>query len=249
MKLSRNLTLIVIPVINEFENLKILLPKILGMYSNADLLVIDDSSTDSTNSLVQEIHGKFKNRMLYILNQETLGIGGAHLQGLRIASENNYELIATMDGDLTHDPSDIEKFIHKMTENPQTDLIIGSRFLRKSRIKNWPFSRILLTYAGHLFTLITFQMREDLSSSLRIYRVKTIPRHLLSIRGNIGNEYFALSAYMYKLSNKKISEIDVILNSRGEGNSKLTLVKAVKSIHSTVRLRIFSRQLYQQANE
>jgi dolichol-phosphate mannosyltransferase len=249
MKLPRNRSLVVIPVINEYENLKILLPKILEQYSNVDLLVIDDSSTDSTSSLVQEIQRKFNDRMLYVLNKESLGIGGAHLQGMRFASQNNYELIVTMDGDLTHDPSDIERFIHKMIENPQTDLIIGSRFLRKSRINNWPFSRILLTYAGHLFTLVILQMREDLSSGFRIYRVKTIPRHLLSERAHIGYEFFALSAYLYKLSNKKISEIDVILNPRGKGNSKLTPRKAVKSIHSTVRLRIFSGQLRLQTNK
>jgi dolichol-phosphate mannosyltransferase len=244
VKHSRNLQLIVIPVINEFENLKVLLPKILEMSSNADLLVIDDSSTDGTNSLIQEIQANFESRMLYILNQESLGIGGAHLQGLRFASKNNYELVATMDGDLTHDPSDIGRFIYKMNENPQIDLIIGSRFLRKSRINNWPFLRILLTYGGHLFTMITLQMREDLSSGLRIYRVNAIPRNLLAMEEHIGYEYFALSAYMYKLSNRKISEIDVILNPRRKGNSKLTLTKAVKSIKSTVRLRIFSGQLY-----
>jgi dolichol-phosphate mannosyltransferase len=209
MTSSKEISLVVIPVINEYDNISVLLPRILKNYVDTDVLLIDDASTDETFSFVGELQKRYKNRMLYILNQDSLGIGGAHLQGLRYASENNYDFAVTMDGDLTHDPVDIQRLIHKMINNPQLDLVIGSRFLPGSRINGWSFLRILLTHAGHLFTRVTLQMKPDLSSGLRIYKVNSIPSYLLSIRSQIGYEYFALSAYTYKLEAKNISEIDV----------------------------------------
>ncbi len=215
---------------------------ILENQKNVDVLIIDDLSTDKTSLYVSDLQRKYGSKLLYIFNEESFGIGGAHLQGLRFAHEHNYDFAITMDGDLTHDPADVQRLIHETISNPKTDLVIGSRFLPGSRINGWTFLRILLTYAGHFFTFVTLQMKQDLSSGLRIYKVNSVPNQLLSIKNRIGYEYFALSAYMYKLNEMKISEIAVTLNARGKGKSKLTLIKAVRSIYNTVRLRIFVRK-------
>jgi len=243
MNYSRKLSLVVIPVINEYKNLSILLPRILNNQLDVDVLVIDDASTDSTHLLIQELERNFKSRMLYILNQKSSGIGGAHLQGLIYAREHNYEFVVTMDGDLTHDSLDIGRLIQKITDDDTLELVIGSRFLPDSSIEGWTLSRIVLTHLGHLFTLIILQMSEDLSSGLRVYRVLAIPDAVLSFRNQIGFEYFALSAYAYKLESKRISEIGVILSSRGEGKSKLTFRKALKSIFSTLHLRFYAKRI------
>ena len=145
MTSSKEISLVVIPVINECDNISVLLPRILKNYVDTDVLLIDDASTDETFSFVGELQKRYKNRMLYILNQDSLGIGGAHLQGLRYASENNYDFAVTMDGDLTHDPVDIQRLIHKMINNPQLDLVIGSRFLPSSQINGL----ILLSLEGN----------------------------------------------------------------------------------------------------
>ena len=107
---------IVIPAKNEAASLKTLLPSLLEQFSEAEIIVVDDGSSDATASLCQQ-HGIRCIRHLY-----SKGNGAAIKSGCRHADG---EAIVFMDADGQHTADDIHALIHKYDLG--FDLVIGAR--------------------------------------------------------------------------------------------------------------------------
>ena len=65
------------------------------------------------------------------------GLGKAYLFGFHYALNKDADLVLQMDADLQHDPKELPKFIELASS--QYDVVIGSRLLRESKIKNFSF--------------------------------------------------------------------------------------------------------------
>ena len=61
MNISYSKSIILIPTLNERENLKELIPKIFGLMPNISVLIVDDNSSDGTQELVRSLSADFKN--------------------------------------------------------------------------------------------------------------------------------------------------------------------------------------------
>ena len=122
-------SLILLPTLNEFKNLKNLYSEIKKLNLNMDILLIDDGSTDGTLDVIQEIVNDNPNSNNKILRSERLGIGSAHILGINWCYDREYDFIITMDTDYAHDPKYILDLI-KFRE--EYDLVLGSRFLLKA---------------------------------------------------------------------------------------------------------------------
>ena len=48
-------SLVIIPTYNELENIKLIVPDLLGRYNNLDILVVDDNSPDGTGNFISRI--------------------------------------------------------------------------------------------------------------------------------------------------------------------------------------------------
>ena len=76
-----NKILVLLPTLNELENIKILIKQIKNLRIKIDLLFIDDNSNDGTQELIKILKDKNSN-IQYIFNKSRLGIGKAHKTGL-----------------------------------------------------------------------------------------------------------------------------------------------------------------------
>ena len=133
-------TLIFIPVINELENLKLLFKKIFLFYPNISVLIIDDNSDDGTEEWIKSLN---KKKLNYIKRNSRLGIGYAHYTAILWAYKNKFNKIITMDGDLSHNPLIIKKFIKK--SKLKTELIFSNRYNKKiNHYKNWPILKKII---------------------------------------------------------------------------------------------------------
>ena len=116
---------IIIPAFNEEKTIIEILKRVNRQTNKGielEIIVIDDSSTDSTRELLinnPNLYTKF------ISLDKNLGKGGAVKEGLKIA---NGSYIMFQDADLEYDPKEYSK-IFKMIEVFNADVIIGSRFL------------------------------------------------------------------------------------------------------------------------
>jgi dolichol-phosphate mannosyltransferase len=235
--------LFAIPVINEKRNLEVLLPQLLSENAMSSILVIDDGSSDGTQNYLQNLIGKFPSRLNYIYRDFRLGIGKAEIDALKFAINNNFDFVITLDGDLTHSVVDATRMAIKFEQSSTTDLLIGSRFLKKSKIQDWPVLRVLVTNLGHFLTRIVLGMKEDLSSGFRAYRVKSIPLTELMNFSMSGYDYFFKSAYVYKKLDLKIQELDVSLQHRCFGKSKLNFKFAFLGLVNLLTFRISAWKL------
>src|SRR4051812_9153096 len=136
-----NKTLVIVPTYNERENLPPMAQRLLALQVPVDLLVVDDNSPDGTGQIADDLAAKNPN--IHVLHRsEKNGLGRAYCAGFAWALERDYEFIMEMDGDFSHNPDDIPKFIEAIKD---ADLVLGSRYCNGIRVINWPLRRLLLS--------------------------------------------------------------------------------------------------------
>jgi len=182
-QLTDNKICIVLPVIDEAENLKYLLPEIHKHFPGTQILVIDDNSIDDIELVIKQ---NIENGLSieHHKRDQRHGIGSAHKYGIQYAYENGFKLVCTMDADLTHDPKEIKKMFDARHDN---DIIIGSRFSAGGAMENWKLSRKILAKIGNLVTNSLFGMKLDSSSSFRLYYLGE--KDFLKVFQNTPNNY------------------------------------------------------------
>jgi glycosyltransferase involved in cell wall biosynthesis len=165
---------IIIPLLNEEQNLPLLYEKLKTVilpYNNSEIIFIDDGSTDRTFEVLKHFHEKDQSVKI-IRFRRNFGQTAALSAGFDHAKN---DIIMTMDGDMQNDPQDIPKFIENINEG--YDIVCGWRadrndpfFSKKipSRISNWlafKLTGVKLHDSG--CTLKAF--RSDVIKSIRLY--------------------------------------------------------------------------------
>lgn len=171
-KTIREIT-VIIPALNEAENLDHILPRIPDTIAgrSVGVLVVDDGSIDDTVDIVT------KHKCSVVSNPINRGGGAALRLGYDIATAAKAEYIVTMDADGQHLPEEIEILISKLLQE-DLDIVIGSRVLgerEKDNIFRWVgihvFNFIINLFAG---TKIT-----DCSNGFRAFRLDALKKVLL----------------------------------------------------------------------
>jgi glycosyltransferase involved in cell wall biosynthesis len=111
---------VIVPAFNEQDNVGRTVTEIRGYVPQADVLVVDDGSTDSTSDEAARAGASIA-RLPF-----NLGVGGAMRLGYRYAVERGYDCAIQVDADGQHDPA----FISRLTEplDHGHDVVIGARF-------------------------------------------------------------------------------------------------------------------------
>lgn len=107
---------IVIPAKNEAENLKGSLPRLLAVVANAEVIVVNDGSTDDTLAICEQ-HG-----VTVVTHPYSKGNGAAIKTGAKSAKG---EVIVFLDGDGQHKSEDIPRLLEKLATG--YDLVVGAR--------------------------------------------------------------------------------------------------------------------------
>jgi glycosyltransferase involved in cell wall biosynthesis len=116
--------LIVIPAFNEAANLPLVIAEIQSAIPDADILVVDDGSTDDTEEVVNQL------KVRWIKLPERMGIGTAMRVGLRYAVRQRFPVVARLDGDGQHKPEDVRRLIELVSAG-RADIAFGSRSIRR----------------------------------------------------------------------------------------------------------------------
>lgn len=223
---------VIVPTLNEKNNVSKLVYKIRKTNIRLDILFIDDDSIDGTQSEIKLLKKRFKN-IKYIFRKKKSGIGSAHKEGIKFCYKNNYDLIATMDCDGTHDP----KYFKELFEKSKLyDYVITSRFKKNGLIKDWPIVRKIITYSRHLLIKIFLGMSLDASGAYRsFYRKKIKLKDLLSAKND---DYAYFWEITYNLLKKRYSifEVPVKLEFRKLGKSKMKLRHIIYSLFYLLKI-------------
>src|SRR3989344_7732803 len=94
--------LVIIPTLNERENLEKLIPAIFELMPEVSVIVVDDNSRDGSHELIRGFQKTRPNLHLLVRTADQ-GYGRSVLAGLDFALERGFEKVATMDADFSHD--------------------------------------------------------------------------------------------------------------------------------------------------
>lgn len=227
LKFMQKKILLLIPTLNEYNNIFKLYYKIRLYHKSIHMLFVDDGSSDGTYQFIKKIVKKNNSKNFCLRRSKRLGIGRAHKDGYNWAFKHKYDYLITMDSDFSHNPKYISKIIFNIKDN---DLIVGSRHLKKNSTPNWPLFRKILTYGSKLFSKMLFGHTIDSTNSFRCYNLKTINKNFLNYCHSDHYDFFFTSLNILVKNNYKIKEISQIIYSRVEGNSKYYFKYIVKSI-------------------
>ena len=168
---SHNLTdgrpLVIIPTYNERDNVAALVEATLHACDAADLLFVDDNSPDGTGQVLDGI-AAYSDRVHVLHGTRKSGLGRAYVSGFRWALARDYAFILEMDADFSHDPADIDGLLKTAH---RSDVVLGSRYLDGTRVRNWPRWRLFLSRGAALYVrLVTGLPASDPTGGFRCYR-------------------------------------------------------------------------------
>lgn len=216
---SYSQSIILIPTLNEMENLKELIPGIFDLMPDVSVLVVDDNSKDGTQELVSSMSVRFKN--LFMLNRKNeRGYGRSSIDGFRWVFQRQYECLVTMDADFSHDFKVVPVVIDELKF---ADIVVGSRYVQGGGVKNWNFfRRILSRFANFYVKLILGLPVTDATSGFNAYRINALKA--VNLEEIKSDGYAFLIELKYKLfrSGRLFKEYPIIFSERREGQSKMS---------------------------
>ena len=158
---------IIIPARNESDNLQDILNYFKdGMETiNYEVILINDFSEDNTFDKAKEIFRNHKNFKIY--NNNKKGLGGAINLGIDKSSGTK---ICLMMADLSDDINDLKKY-NNLLEEKNLDAVLGSRFLKNSKVLDYPIKKLVLNRIFNFFvSLIFFNSYNDYTNAFKIYK-------------------------------------------------------------------------------
>ena len=215
--------LIIIPTYNELANAPILIERIFKHIPDAYILIIDDGSPDKTGEKIKEIQSKYTSSLFLLERARKSGLGSAYRTGFAWGLERGYEELIEMDADLSHRVRDLKKMIDAKELQPNTDLVIGSRWMPGGKTENWSKSRELLSRAANLYVRAMLGMGvKDSTAGFRIYSSSILKKlNLEAIKSEGYSFQIEMTRAVYKLGGE-IIEVPITFRERENGVSKMS---------------------------
>ena len=225
---------LIIPTLNELENIEKLVTEIKSNLKDVSIFIVDDSND---NSLGEHINKK-KIQAHYFHRKNSSGRGSAIMFGLKKCLEiDGFDIFIEMDADFSHDPKELPRNINYFLEN-NLDLLIASRYLKKSKIVNWSLSRRIFSKLANFLAKNLLNIKlSDFTNGFRIYSKKSC-KIILTKCGNIGDGFIILSEILQEINNAKlkISEIETLFVNRTRGESSVNFNLLIMSLIGLFKL-------------
>ena len=199
---------IILPARNEADSLRKLLPEIKKVCPQAEILVINDGSTDSTIEVCNEAEVRI------FSHQRALGNGAAIKAGARQATGDIYIF---MDADGQHLPEYIPEFLKKMKEG--YDMVIGARNQQSHAGKPRYIANVIY---NKLATYMSGHDVKDLTSGFRAVKADAFKRFLYLLPN--GFSYPTTITMAMFRSGYQLDYLPIDCNKR-EGSSHIKLLQ------------------------
>jgi len=212
-------TLVIVPTYNEHENIRALAARIMSLSTPVDLLIVDDNSPDGTGQIADELAAHHDTiRVLHRATKD--GLGRAYCAGFAWALAREYEFVFEMDGDFSHDPADIPKFLAAAQD---ADLVLGSRYAEGIRVINWPLQRLMLSLSAAKYVrVVTGMPFSDPTGGFKCFRRRALAA--LDLKAVHSNGYSFQIEMTHKIWRQglRVAEVPIIFTDRFQGRSKMS---------------------------
>jgi dolichol-phosphate mannosyltransferase len=204
----------------EVGNLEPVLRGIRASAPSADVLVVDDDSSDGTADLADRLAGEL-GAISVLRRSGEKGLGGAYRAGFGWGLAREYEVLTGMDADCSHDPASLPRLLAAIEGG--ADLAIGSRYVAGGSVPGLPSHRRRLSRWANRYTAVVLRLDvADITSGFRAYRSATLDRIDVTTVGARGYCFLVELAYRMAGAGGRIVEIPIEFHPRVEGRSKMS---------------------------
>lgn len=219
--------LIVVPTYAERDNLEALFAGIRQHRPDADILVVDDNSPDGTAEWAETL-GTRLGRIAVLRRGARLGIGSAYRDGFRRGLAEGYDLLVSMDADLSHAPSYLPALV-ALAET--ADVAIGSRYVKGISVVNWDLRRLALSVGGNAYTrLVTGLPVRDCTSGFQCFRREVLEKMDVGRLRSNGYAFLVELKFLAHRLGFRLAELPIIFIERRLGKSKNGLANVFRSM-------------------
>ncbi|MBC8109026.1 MAG: glycosyltransferase family 2 protein [Anaerolineae bacterium] len=225
---------LIIPTLNEAENLPPLLARIAAALNGRayEVIVVDDNSRDNTKEVSASLATQYPLKLI-VREQPKDGLGGAVLHGMRL-SRGKY--LVVMDADLQHPPEKLPELLAPLENQNGTDFVVGSRHVPgASTGERWGVMRKINSDVATLLARPFAGATRDPMSGFFAMRRDTFEgaQRLTPLGYKIGLEL------MCKCRVNHVKEVPIHFAERTRGESKLSLREQFRYLEHLSRLYDF----------
>ena len=231
---------IIVPAYNEASTISIIIDKLinLSLINNIkkEIIIVNDCSTDNTDTLVQKIiKSNPEAEIVYIQHENNSGKGAAIHSGIKNATG---EYLIIQDADLEYDPNEFNKLLKPVIDG-YADVVYGSRFMGGSAHRILFFwhtiGNKLLTFLSNLFTNLNLTDMETCYKLFNTHIIKNI---------NLNEKRFGfepeITSKISKIKNIRIYEVGISYYGRTyQEGKKISWKDGFKAIYCILRYNLF----------
>lgn len=224
---------VIIPTFNESDNISNLVTEILALPVDAHVIVVDDNSPDGTGQLLDTMAGR-EPRIHPVHRPSKLGLGTAHIAGMRQAFALGLEPLVTMDADFSHNPRYIPGLLKGLDDR---DVMIGSRYVPGGGTRFFSVQRQILSNGANAFARLMLGLRaHDCTAGFRAYRRTVLESLDLDCIFSNGYSFLIELLFLCQRNGWQIGEIPIIYEDRRAGKSKISKAEIYKATYTVLRL-------------
>lgn len=232
-------SIIVLPTYNEAEAIRPYVHALRAVSLDIDLLVVDDNSPDGTGDIVSALAADDPG--IRLLHRDAKdGLGAAYRAGFRTVLDEGYDVVVSMDADLSHDPAVIPTMLEMIEQG--ADVVIGSRYVDGGGTANWPLHRRLLSRWGNAYTRAVLGIHvRDCTAGFRAYRADVLAA--IDPGTTLAEGYAFLTELVRRLDHQgyRIEETPITFTDRTLGSSKMSPTIIAESMWRVTRWAIVNR--------
>jgi glycosyltransferase involved in cell wall biosynthesis len=224
---------IVVPTYNERENIELLVREIMDLGLDSQIIVVDDNSPDGTGEIADELADQHSG--VQVLHRPAkLGLGTAHIAGMKAAIAAGVGYIITMDADFSHHPRYIPDLLAALE---RYDVVIGSRYVAGGDTLYCTTPRKALSRGANLFarTMLNLQAG-DATAGFRGYRRAVLES--IDLDEILSDGYSFLIEMLYRCQQRGwcVGEVPIVFENRQRGASKISKTEILKALGTVGRL-------------
>jgi glycosyltransferase involved in cell wall biosynthesis len=208
--------LVVLPALNEQANIAAVITQVRRSLPDADMLVVDDGSSDGTAATGREAGARVARLAV------NLGVGGAMRTGFRYALARGYDVVVQVDADGQHDPAEVQALLAGLDE---ADVVIGSRFAGRGEYRARGPRRYAMVVLGWVFSRLAATRLTDVTSGFKAAG----PRAVRLFASYYPAEYLGDTVESLVLAIRaglRVREVPVIMRERASGQPSQSPVRA-----------------------
>jgi dolichol-phosphate mannosyltransferase len=210
----------VLPTYNERENIVVFLRSVRDTGAPVDVLVVDDASPDGTADAARAVADELGG--ITVLDRTAKdGLGSAYRAGFEQVLADDYDIVISMDADLSHDPAVIPAMVALIEGGAVA--VIGSRYVAGGGTADWPTHRRLLSKWGNAYTRTVLRLSaNDCTSGYRAYSSSAL--QAIEPTTTRAEGYAFLTELVRRLdrSGHTIAETPIVFRDRARGKSKMS---------------------------